>query len=394
MTFEKNESQKVNIKRALLGKKVQIAVFSNIPEELFRQVVAENPTIGATISHVSFKKLLVGGIFTVKYIQTSSSATPARRSPAGTARTGPGGFGERRGLSGSATRPGSAGLASGADTPSDGSGEIQRVNTPEEVEEVMHACIRKYQPSVMLSIDVRIDIREVYDNFVDRYQGFYSNLVSIEYAEQRTYGVRYKTAKLTFNYRIGRVKLTMMETEVNKKIEELSGTLFCGGMSAHVKAFIAHNYLAKTVRYWRDDGAKPLEKSYMQSAYGALIKNRCVCQGYAEAYKRILDSQGIICEVLCGEVKSAKELHAWNAVSFNGRDYFHVDVTWDAPGYGEDRYKYYGLRDEDFSGDRDWPASAKIVCNGRDSILEIARRELAHSGGTYIARGADSEYFK
>ena len=257
----------------------------------------------------------------------------------------------------------------------------------------MLVCIRKYQPGVTLSIDARIDVKAVYTHFIEVYAAFYSNLVLLEYVTTAA-GVRYKTVKLTFTYRIGRVKLTMMETDVNKKIEELSDTLFCGGMSAEVKAFIAHNYLSKTVTYWRNKDAKPLEKSYMQSAYGALIKNKCVCQGYAEAYKRILDSQGIICEVLCGKVKSSGEYHAWNAVSFNGRDYFHVDVTWDAPQIGEDRYKYYGLRDEDFAGDREWPASAKIACNSSQNILEIARRELARSGSAYIARGADGEYFK
>ena len=263
-----------------------------------------------------------------------------------------------------------------------------------QIENIRHKSIRKYENDIVISVAKSVDINEVYSNFMVAYQGFYSNLISIECRQQMMMGSRRKIIQFTFKYRIGRVKLTMMETAVNKKVEELGRTLFCSGMPNETKAFIAHNYLAKTVTYWLDKDAKPLDKSYMQSAYGALINQKCVCQGYAEAYKRILDSQGISCEVICGKIRGSAEHHAWNVVSFNNKDYYHIDVTWDAQKRGSARYKYYGLTDADLRADRIWTRTSNIICNGKDRILETARLQLARNGNIFVSKGADKEYFK
>lgn len=343
----RSDLQKEKIKTALIKKQERISIsYYNAPE-LFQAVLDENPAIATSIVKANYVGLLVGGVFTVKYNETAVSTN-----------------------------------------------EPLQADTAEQIEDIMHKSIRKYKNDIVVSVAKGIDINEVYSNFMVAYQGFYSNLISIECKQQMLMGSRRKTVQFTFKYRIGRVKLTMMETEVNKKVEELGRTLFCSGMPNESKAFIAHNYLAKTVSYWLDKDAKPLDKSYMQSAYGALINQKCVCQGYAEAYKRILDSQGIACEVICGKIRGSAEHHAWNVVSFNNKDYYHVDVTWDAQKKGSARYKYYGLTDADLRADRIWTRTSNIICNGKDKILEIARLQLARSGCIFVSKGADKEYFK
>lgn len=343
----RSDLQKEKIKTALINKQERISIsYYNAPE-LFQAILDENPAIAASIVKANYVGLLVGGVFTVKYNETAVSTN-----------------------------------------------EPLQADTAEQIEDIMHKSIRKYENDIVVSVAKGIDINEVYSNFMVAYQGFYSNLISIECKQQMLMGSRRKTVQFTFKYRIGRVKLTMMETEVNKKVEELGRTLFCSGMPNESKAFIAHNYLAKTVSYWLDKDAKPLDKSYMQSAYGALINQKCVCQGYAEAYKRILDSQGIICEVICGKIRGSAEHHAWNVVSFNNKDYYHVDVTWDAQKRGSARYKYYGLTDADLRADRIWTRTSNIICNGKDKILEIARLQLARSGSIFVSKGVDKEYLK
>ena len=180
---------------------------------------------------------------------------------------------------------------------------------------------------------------------------------------------------------------------MTNEVKRLGRTLFCAGMPDETKAFIAHNYLASTVAYRFDENVGPLEKSYMQSAYGALINHKCVCQGYAEAYKRILDSQGIPCEVICGKIRKSAEYHAWNAVSFDNKNYYHIDVTWDSQKTGSARYKYYGLSDAALSAERIWNRGSEIICNGKENILQAARLQIAREGDKFAAEGADKKYF-
>ena len=338
--------QKNKIKQALQNRQAKIPVFFYNAHELFNAVLKENPTIAKTVAETSYSGAMVGGFFTVKYKEKVVST--------------------------------------------DGT---LYADTAAQVEEIMHRTIRNFEGSVVVSVVTDVDVKAVFNDFFTAYQGYYSNLVGMEYVQHSWTGRKYKVAQFTFKYRIGRVMLSMMEIEVNKKIEELGRTLFCAGMSPEVKAFIAHNYLSKTVTYWRDEKANPLEKSYMQSAYGALINKKCVCQGYAEAYKRILNSQGITCEVICGQIKGSPTHHAWNIISFNKRDYYHVDVTWDAPQRGADRYKYYGLRDANLSAERTWERPSDITYNSRENILATAKSQLSLNGKTYIARGVDREYF-
>lgn len=344
------DKYKDKIKTALLNRQSKIQILYYNAQVLFQRVLDENPKIEASIKEVQYFGALVGGVFIVKYKEK-------------------------------------------ADVNIDAGDSIFCADTESEVNDILHSSIRKHKANITISLKRCLDIGTIYSSFVVAYQGFYSNLISIGCKQQISSRSTRTLAYFTFEYRIGRVKLTMMETAVNKKIDELNSTIFCDGMPNEVMAFIAHNYLAKTVTYWLDEEAKPLEKSYMQSAYGALINRKCVCQGYAEAYKRILDAQGIVCEVICGKIKGSPDYHAWNVISFDKKNYYHIDVTWDARKCGKERYKYYGLSDADLQSNRIWTRMSNIICNGKENILESARLQLARHGSVFASKGASKEYF-
>ena len=192
---------------------------------------------------------------------------------------------------------------------------------------------------------------------------------------------------------IGRVKLSMMEHAVDEEVERLGKILFSKDMLPETKAYIAHNYLVKTVKYWLKEEANPLEKSYMQSAYGALINHKCVCQGYAEAYKRFMDSQGVICYVICGKIRGSQEYHAWNVISFDGRKFYHVDVTWDVSDSARASWKYFCKSDAQMSPTRIWTRKSGVICASEDDILSIALRQISSKRLTYRSQGIDSKYF-
>jgi transglutaminase/protease-like cytokinesis protein 3 len=178
-----------------------------------------------------------------------------------------------------------------------------------------------------------------------------------------------------------------MENETDREVERIAKLLFLPGMDDATKAFLAHNYLADSIDYTLIENATDLETSYMQSAYGALIKKKCVCQGYAEAFKRIMDFEGIPCDIVCGKTKDSTTYHAWNILKLNNeRDNYHIDVTWDS---SDERvsYKYFGLKDSDFIGQRTWSREYNATCNSSKNLLALARWGVMRFKTKLLANG-------
>ena len=128
------------------------------------------------------------------------------------------------------------------------------------------------------------------------------------------------------------------------------------GMSDLQKAIVLHDYLAVNCEYDEtesENGTLPQE-SY--SAYGALVNRTAVCQGYALAYKYLLNQAGIECYMVTSYVME----HVWNLVKLDGQ-YYQVDVTWDDPSrdlIGRALHAYMFCSDnvfqDDVHGHYDW----------------------------------------
>lgn len=127
-----------------------------------------------------------------------------------------------------------------------------------------------------------------------------------------------------------------IKEQLDKIISNLSG-------NTYDKILQVHNYLIDNITYNESDMSHNL--------YGALINKVAVCEGYAEAFKYILDNIGISCVEICGDAQNSSgdiESHAWNDVLLNGK-WYAIDVTWDDPiiigGTGiltnELRYSYF-----------------------------------------------------
>lgn len=269
---------------------------------------------------------------------------------------------------------------------------ISLAKSTADVERILHQSMEKFCPCAVVCAPSSVDTVKAYNDFMVSYGGFYSNLMELGYECKSFTGKRMNFTVFRFVYRIGRVKLNMMERSVDEEVERLGGILFTRAMKPETKAYIAHNYLARTVEYWIKEDANPLEKSYMQSAYGAFINHRCVCQGYAEAYKRLLDSQGIECQVICGKIKGSLEYHAWNAISFDGKNYYHVDVTWDSLGGGTVGWDYFCKTDDEMKPTRIWSRIDGVYCNSRENIKAVARGQIAFEKASYISAGVDKKY--
>lgn len=268
-------------------------------------------------------------------------------------------------------------------------GDIHVVTTKAEIHSILCQCIGNYKKGAVFFASPTLSVEKVYRKIVDSSFAFYPHLVSARLRQSRIMMSPLLVYEFIFDYRIGRVQLAIMENEVDAEVERVAKLLFLPGMTAATKAYLAHNYLAYTIDYTRKLDASELETSYLQSAYGALIKKQCVCQGFAEAFKRLMDQGGVACDVVCGQTSGSSVYHAWNIVKlFGGTENFHIDVTWDSAS-SHVSYTYFGLRDADFSGKRKWNKEYTARCNSSKNLLHEARRGLARFKTALLARGVD-----
>ena len=115
-----------------------------------------------------------------------------------------------------------------------------------------------------------------------------------------------------------------------------------------------HDFLINTIDY-----DESISQENIYNVYGALVNKLCVCEGYAKAYKYLLEeATGVQCIIVVGtgiNDKGQTERHAWNYVLCDN-EWYAVDTTWDDPivrGGGkatnEDKTRYFMKKGRDFN---------------------------------------------
>lgn len=169
--------------------------------------------------------------------------------------------------------------------------------------------------------------------------------------EKDTYksGYYYYTLKFTTEYNDSAAEETKVDAVVNKFIASID----TNKLSDYQIIKKVHDFVCNQTTYdypaAKYSGA-PVYR-YAFSAYGALCKGECVCQGYALAFYRICKELGYSTRFV------SSDLHAWNIVELDGKYYF-VDCTWDdkdelenncKPSYDYFLVDYDDLRKDDTS---------------------------------------------
>lgn len=109
---------------------------------------------------------------------------------------------------------------------------------------------------------------------------------------------------------------------------------------------IIHDALVDDITYDFEAAASDDSTADAFNMYGALVKKKAVCSGYAYAAKMLLNRVGIECRTVVGMSKNSG--HMWNQVKINDK-WYHLDVTWDDSATESDvlysRYNYFNLTD-------------------------------------------------
>lgn len=103
---------------------------------------------------------------------------------------------------------------------------------------------------------------------------------------------------------------------VNSQALSIFNSIIVANMSAADKVKAINQYLVMNVQY--DFSMKNYD------AYSAFYYKKAVCQGYAEAAKKLFDLAGIENKLIYGTLDGGS--HEWNLVNIEGL-WYHVDIT-------------------------------------------------------------------
>lgn len=110
----------------------------------------------------------------------------------------------------------------------------------------------------------------------------------------------------------------------------------------------ANDYLVENCVYDKEAAETEDIAGHENDAYGALVENKAVCEGYSRAFQLLCNRLGIDCISVSGTADG--EPHGWNNIKLDG-EWYEVDVTWnDTDGDTEfPIYDYFNLSSDKFS---------------------------------------------
>lgn len=128
-----------------------------------------------------------------------------------------------------------------------------------------------------------------------------------------------------------------------------------------------HDYIVDNTEY------ETRKIGNLSNAYGCIVNNSAICEGYARAFKYFMDELNIPCILVSGDAvdeDGKSERHAWNYVYINN-NWYAVDTTWDDPiiigsGIIKEGIKYrYFLKGSD-TMNKDHTTSGRVTENGME----------------------------
>ena len=167
-------------------------------------------------------------------------------------------------------------------------------------------------------------------------------------------------------------RIDVMRVQLQNKKKEIIDSLYG---TTYDKLKQVHDYIVKNCEY-KEGGTN------QYNLYGCLIEGKSVCEGYAEAYKYILDELGIDCVMVSGtgiNSQNNQELHVWNYVYFSQK-WYAVDVTWDDPIIiGNSAFARWDKYDYFMKGSKEFNKNHFAEKNISEHAIEFEYPELSES---------------
>lgn len=243
--------------------------------------------------------------------------------------------------------------------------------TPQQkqVYNVMMEGIKSNIPNIAMPCKISYDEVEKIFAFVRNNLYEYCHL-KLKYGYKLSDG--YVTS-IALGYKYDASQVEIMKNELSAKADSILSN-FYEGMPEWDKIKYIHDYIVLNCTY-------DAEGANNQSAYGALIDGKAVCEGYAKAMAYLCNKAGIECMLVTGY--AGGDAHMWNMVKYNG-NWYHIDATWDDPAKMIDgteyvKYNYFNLTTSQIRLDH------KIIPD--NNFVEYPQA-VANEGNYFIKKGA------
>lgn len=237
-------------------------------------------------------------------------------------------------------------------------GQALNTNKFSEVEKaVLNAWENRQEELIIFDYEISVDD---FNALLDHVEHSNTEYFYVHFSTRCTYdeNTRY-IYRLFFEYVFTAQEVVSMKKEFNLKCNEILRTIPSDATDEE-KLLILHDYIASHTTYDKTvyEGAVSPDDKYIYNSYGCLVKEKAVCEGISEAFLYLCKMVGIECYLVISDAMH----HEWNMVKV-GNDYYHVDVTQDAPVYnlgvhgfhqspGDVTHKFFLLSDEEIkSGD-------------------------------------------
>ena len=209
-------------------------------------------------------------------------------------------------------------------------------------------AIEKREDEIFLTSGKIKDVNSIINNVFKAYsydnpETFYlSNSYSIVNREVLGYGIN--TIKIEYD---SKNEINQNVNKLNNAVDQFLDGLINDSMTDFEKEVAIHDKLVNIVDYYEYEDIDEIP-SIKHTAYGALVEHEAVCDGYAKAFKMLLDKAGIENIIVGGMLENTD--HAWNMVRID-YEYYHVDVTSDdIKDENSSKYlihAYFNLSDKD-----------------------------------------------
>ncbi|MBR2406643.1 MAG: hypothetical protein IKB04_06400 [Clostridia bacterium] len=189
------------------------------------------------------------------------------------------------------------------------------------------------------------EVRYLYDAFMQDNPAFF-HIGNVYGYDGRQYGDERRITALKLTYTMSAAERAAAQTAVGQ-VKDAALASLRAGMTDFEKELALHDALVGRCEYdtlaaESDDPLTNYTASF--TVYGALVKGKAVCEGYARAMQYLLNEAGIEATVVTG-YDSEGQPHLWNAVKPEGMLYY-LDATWnDTDTLGT--YTYFNLNTEE-----------------------------------------------
>lgn len=183
----------------------------------------------------------------------------------------------------------------------------------------------------------------------------------------------YQISGSTTKYSVTKTKRDEMRKELENKVNSIISAI-SENDGEFEKEKIINDYICQNTEYVK-------QGEWVDTAYGCLINNKALCEGYSKAFKLLCNEVGIECDLIVGH--AGGEGHMWNSVNIDNKHSF-VDVTWnDNPDFP---YLYFNITTEQISYDHTFmPLFSEME---EDSVIKgnsfnFVERVCEFKGNTY-----------